>query len=81
MNHVLGEKDLVVEKHRIIKGDLSDLSDKMRKLFLLLQTSDYGFTGITEKSDAVRNNCNKKIVIEKATIEDIMLAHIGRAKI
>ncbi|WP_312653753.1 ABC transporter ATP-binding protein [Aminipila sp.] len=71
------EKDLLLEKYRTVKGDLSDLSEEMRKIFLTVQTNNYGFIGITEKTDMVKKACRKQIIIEKPSIEDIMLAHIG----
>lgn len=71
------EKDLLLEKYRTVKGDLSDLSEEMRKLFLTVQTNNYGFIGITEKTDMVKKVCRRQIIVEKPSIEDIMLAHIG----
>lgn len=71
------EKDALLDKYRIVKGDLSDLSEEMRKIFLTVQTNDYGFMGITEKTDMVKKFSKKQTIIEKPSIEDIMLAHIG----
>lgn len=73
------EKDVLLDSHKLIKGKKSDLSAENRKLFLSLNQTDYGFEGITKKAEEVKRLCPSAIV-ERATIEDIMLAYIGGRK-
>lgn len=70
------EKDQLLETHAIVKGDLTLLNEHTRKLFLTLRETTYGFEGITQDIDNVRQQMID-IVIEKPTIEDIMLSYIG----
>ena len=69
------DKDMLIETHRVIKGDSRELTDDVKKLFLNLQITDFGFVGITNKVLEVKNSI-KDILIEKPTMEDIMLAYI-----
>jgi ABC-2 type transport system ATP-binding protein len=55
------------------------LTDATRKLFLSIQETEYGFTGITKNAAQVKLSC-KNILTEKPTIEDIMLGYIGGKK-
>ncbi|GGH22093.1 ABC transporter ATP-binding protein [Paenibacillus segetis] len=70
------EKDQLLESHAIVKGDHKLLNEQTRQLFLTLHETTYGFEGITQDLQQVRQQL-KDIVIERPSIEDIMLAHIG----
>jgi len=69
------EKDYLLDNHRLVKGDVKALDDKNRKLFLNIQTTDFGFTGMTDKLSEVQKSISD-ILVERPTIEDIMLAYI-----
>jgi len=69
------EKDTLIDTHRLVKGDNKELNVETRKLFLNIQESSFGFTGITNKLSRVKNSM-KDILIEKPTIEDIMLCYV-----
>jgi len=73
------EKDILLETHVLVKGDKSLLDNNTRKMFLNLRETSYGFEGITNRKSEVREKM-KDVVIEKATIEDIMLGYIGGNK-
>lgn len=70
------DKDQLLETHAIVKGDLKLLNEQTRQLFLTLHETTYGFEGITQEIHQVRKQM-KDVVIERPSIEDIMLAHIG----
>lgn len=70
------EKDILLDTHGLVKGDNKLLNDYTRKLFLTLHETEYGFEGITNKKTDVREQMNG-VLIERPTIEDIMLAYIG----
>lgn len=72
-------KDALLDSFRIVKGDTKALNEDTRKLFLSLTETQFGFTGITNHTLEVQN-CMPNIVIEKSTIEDIMLANINGGK-
>lgn len=69
------EKDTLLESYRVVKGDTKDLNQENRKLFQNIKTTDFGFTGVTNKIKKVQE-CLLEVVIERATIEDIMLCNI-----
>ncbi|MBD2860621.1 ABC transporter ATP-binding protein [Paenibacillus oceani] len=71
------DKDLLLDTHGFVKGDRADLSEHTRKLFLTLRETRYGFEGLTAHKQAVKEQMNKAL-IEKPTIEDIMLGYVRR---
>lgn len=71
------DKDVLIENHVLVKGGCKSLNDETKNLFLSFTESAYGFSGLTAMKDKVQKKM-KDIVIEKPTIEDIMLAYIGR---
>ena len=70
------EKDALVETHALVKGDNQLINNQTEKLFLNLSQTKYGFEGITHKIDDV---CRLMpgVLMERPTIEDIMLSYIG----
>lgn len=73
------EKDILLDKYRKIKGDVKLLNDNYRKLFLNLKVTDYGFTGITSHVKELEREL-KSIVVERPSLEEIMLAYIERRR-
>jgi len=70
------EKDMLLDTHGLVKGDKTLINEQTRKLFLTLHETEYSFEGVTNKKSAVRAQM-KGVVIERPTIEDIMLTYIG----
>lgn len=70
------EKDILLDTYRIVKGDVRSLNNDTRKLFLNVSETAFGFTGITKQVSEVQRYFSDAI-IERPTIEDIMLANIG----
>ncbi|WP_377863469.1 ABC transporter ATP-binding protein [Bacillus sp. R86525] len=70
------EKDVLVETHALVKGDNQLINNQTKKLFLNLSQTKYGFEGITHKIDDV---CRLMpgVLMQRPTIEDIMLSYIG----
>ena len=73
------EKDTLLDTYRIVKGDSGALTTDARKLFLSISETDFGFTGITNQISEVRSYI-PNIMVERPTIEDIMLGNIGGEK-
>lgn len=70
------EKDMLLDTHGLVKGDKMMLNAQTRKLFLSLNETEYSFEGVTNKKTAVREQMNG-VLIERPTIEDIMLTYVG----
>lgn len=73
------EKDTLMDTHGLVKGDNMLLNEHTRELFLTLQETKYGFEGITNNRNAVQQQMNG-VLVERPTIEDIMLAYVGGNK-
>ena len=74
------EKDDLLDTYRLVKGDAKTIDASNKKLFLNIRTTDYGFVGVTNKLSDVKRSM-PDVLVERPTIEDIMLAHIeGGAK-
>ncbi|OIJ18882.1 sodium ABC transporter ATP-binding protein [Anaerobacillus alkalidiazotrophicus] len=71
------EKDMLIDTHRLVKGDIKDLTDETRNLFLNIEETEFGFSGITNQLSKVQKNMHD-ILIERPTIEDIMLGYIEK---
>lgn len=76
---MMEEKDLFLDEHCKVKGDARILKDEYKNLFINLQITDYSFTGITRNIDVVHQNIDN-IIVERPTIEEVMLAYIERGK-
>lgn len=70
------EKDTLLDTYRIVKGDIKSLNNESRKFFLSISETAFGFTGITKQVSEVQSYLSDAIM-ERPTIEDIMLANIG----
>lgn len=73
------EKDILLDTYRIVKGDNRSFTADVRKLFLSVSKTDFGFTGITKQISEVRSYI-PDVMVERPTIEDIMLGNIGGEK-
>lgn len=73
------EKDALLDTYRIVKGDIKSLNNDTRKFFLSISETAFGFTGITKQVSEVQRYLSDAIM-ERPTIEDIMLANIGGYK-
>lgn len=61
------------DKYVVVKGSKDEL-DKMGKELLIGYTENaYGFEGLSVNKNAIREIMGDKIIIEKATLEDIMV--------
>lgn len=69
------EKDALLDAYRIVKGDARALTEAARGLFVKLAETEYGFTGLTRQLGELKRLV-PDAVIERPTIEDIMLGNI-----
>ena len=69
------EKDTLLDTYRIVKGDVRALTADARKLFLNISETAFGFTGVTKQVAEVQRFI-PDAMIERPTIEDIMLGNI-----
>lgn len=73
------EKDQLLDSYRIVKGSIEKLDDNIRKMFLNIEESAFGFSGITKQVSVVMEHM-PDVLMERPKIEDIMLANVERRK-
>lgn len=66
-------KDDILQNYAIVKGGLDMLDKDIRKAFIGLRETSVGFEGLTDNVNKIRNLFGDKVVIEKASLEDIMV--------
>ena len=69
------DKDTLLEKFRMVKGDLKHLTPDIEALLLHCDKSRYGFEGITNKAETIKQYTTN-LLLERTTIEEIMLAYV-----
>ncbi|MEG0671413.1 ABC transporter ATP-binding protein [Clostridium sp.] len=66
-------KDEILESYKIVKGEQSLLTHDIEKYFEGISKNNLGFEGLTRQSDKIKSILGSSIVIERATLEDIMI--------
>ncbi len=66
-------KDVIMEKYALVKGGNELLDEELKKEFVGIKQSSYGFTGLTRDINRTRQVFGSSVLIEKASLEDIML--------
>lgn len=62
------------EEYKVIKGNLNLLKQIDRNIIFGLRETHYGFHGVTKDLDKIDSRVRDELVIEKATIEEVMVA-------
>lgn len=68
-------KEDIFENYKVIKGNNNILSKEAEDIFIGIRKNKYGFEGLTTKSHKAKELLGSDIVIEKASLEDIMLLY------
>ena len=71
------DKDVLLDTHRIVKGDNNKLPERAKTLFMSLRETDYGFEGLTDDAEAAKKQIPDTL-IERASIEDIFVGYTRR---
>ena len=71
-------KDEVLENYAIVKGGTNLLNNDTRKQFIGLRETSVGFEGLVNNVDKVKKTFGDSILIEKPTLEDIMVYSVRR---
>ena len=73
------EKDLLLDRFRVVKGDPRDLNPAVEALLGGITQTAFGFTAVTKQPDRLRAllpDC----LLERPSIEDIMLHYLKGGK-
>ncbi len=71
-------KDNILENYYIVKGSIADLSPEITKKLIGFKKSSIGFEGLIEEKDS--KLIQKGLLLEKASIDDIIVFHINGAR-
>jgi ABC-2 type transport system ATP-binding protein len=66
-------KDRVLEEYAVVKGKNELLDADTRKEFVGVRENNFGFEALTNKAASIRRLFKQNAIIEKATLEDIMV--------
>jgi ABC-2 type transport system ATP-binding protein len=65
-------KDEILENYGIVKGGKELLSQELKGFMLGIRESEFGFEALTSNRGEVHRRFKQELVVEKATLEDIM---------
>ncbi len=68
-------KDKIFDEYKVIKGDKALLTRDTEMLFKGISKNNYGFEGVTNKVDEVKRALGARVIVEKASLEDIMVLY------
>lgn len=74
------EKDTIIENFGLVKGPLEILDADIKKSLIGLKESKYGFEGLVKSRSQMSRTFKGKVIIEKPTLEEVML-HLVRREI
>lgn len=66
------EKDVVMDEYAVVKGPLDMLNEDCKEQFIGVRKNKFGFEALTGDKNAIRRKYKDKVLIEKASLEDIM---------
>ena len=74
------EKDEILESYKIVKGDKSLLCKESSNCFINVRENSFGFEALTNDVAEVTKVFGDKVLIERASLEDIMVYSIRSDK-
>lgn len=75
-----GEKDALLEGHRIVRGKTEQLNSTLTPLLIDAEKSEFGFSALTHQPQAVCALLGDEAVYERPTVEDIFLYYTRRER-
>ncbi len=72
-------KDEIIESYAVIKGANELLDASSRKEFIGIKESRHGFEALTSNVERVRSLFRERVLIERPTLDDIMLYTVRRS--
>ncbi|AFK85724.1 MULTISPECIES: phenol-soluble modulin export ABC transporter ATP-binding protein PmtA [Thermoanaerobacterium] len=71
-------KDEILENYGLIKGNKELLNDEIKKRFVGVKINNFGFEGLVDDKKQMKRILGDKVLIEKPTLEDVMLYYTRR---
>ncbi|MDO9533857.1 MAG: ABC transporter ATP-binding protein [Bacillota bacterium] len=74
------ERESILESYGLVKGSRELLDGDIRKEFVGIRETSFGFEALTRDLTTARKSFQEQAVVEKATLEDIMLYTVKGAE-
>lgn len=71
-------KDDILDNYGLVKGSKELLDDEMKKKFIGIKVNNFGFEGLVNDKKQMKRIFGDRALIEKPTLEDVMLYHTRR---
>jgi ABC-2 type transport system ATP-binding protein len=71
-------KDDILDNYAVVKGDKALVNTLGKDPFISVRTNEFGFEALAPDRDKIKPILNGNVVLEKPTLEDIMLYYIER---
>jgi len=72
------EKDVIMDKYCVVKGSKELLTGNLQGEFLGIRKNSFGFEALSDNYKKIKEHFKDKVVIEKASLEDIMVFSVRR---
>lgn len=66
-------KDDIIENYGLVKGSKEYLNGKIKKHLIGVKENQFGFEGLTNDKKKIREFINDRLIVERPSLEDIML--------
>lgn len=71
-------REELAERYALVKGERKFLNEALSRELIGLHISDFGFSGLSTKADHIRKEWKESLIIERPSLEDIMLYMVRR---
>jgi len=72
------EKDKLLESHVVVKGKIELLDNEIKKVFVSIKESEFGFAGLVKDKNIAYEIFGEEVIYNKPNLEDIMLYYTRR---
>ena len=73
-----GDKDSLLENHRIIRGNKDLLNDETKKYLISYKENSFGFDALTSNYKEAFDIFGEEVIYDKANLEDILMYYTRR---
>ena len=71
-------KDEILDNYGLVKGSKELLDDETKRKFIGIKVNNFGFEGLVNDKKQMKRIFGDMVLIEKPTLEDVMLYHTRR---
>ncbi|WP_306983463.1 ABC transporter ATP-binding protein [Alkalicoccobacillus murimartini] len=71
-------KETITDQHYLVRGATELLDKDIRTLFVQVRETSVGFEGLTNQAELVKRLMGEHVVMERASLEDIMVYTVGK---